>query len=281
MSSVSHSLGITVGRARAGCKIPGPIQTFWGRGVQENWTKSQVSGKAAVDVDVEGDGVVSLNFTLLPGKGESGYRAKSTGGITCWGPTTDPGQKIIEAIENEDPEGATISGVPDKEGVLQGQEEVATTDGTIVTRWYFKRGPPSCEPDSVMLEMARERVDATARDAQESFLQLAVLVTQLSFDPIGAEVGTFLRSQQGKMVSAYAASAAYGQAVATVMIPHPANTERLAASGIPAVDAPPPDARFAQLSGLMLRFGVQAQVLQHWLEQVERYRERYVACLGN
>ena len=223
MSSVSHSLGITVARARAGCKIPGPIQTFWGRGVQENWTKSQVSGKAAVDVDVEGDGVVSLNFTLLPGKGESGYRAKSTGGITCWGPTTDPGQKYIEAIENEDPEGATVSGVPNKEGVLQGQEEVATTDGTIVTRWYFKRGPPSCEPDSVMLEMARERVDATARDAQESFLQLAALVTQLSSDPIAAEVGTFLRSQQGKMVSAYAellaarsaardaASAAYGQ----------------------------------------------------------------------
>jgi len=75
-------------------------------------------------------------------------------------------------------------------------------------------------------------------------------------------------------------SAAYGQAVVTVMIPHPANTERLAAAGIPPVDAPPPDARFAQLPSLMMQFGVQAQVLQHWLEEVERYRERYAACLA-
>jgi len=134
-----------------------------------------------------------------------------------------PGQENIQALDNEDPEGATVSGIPNKEGVLQGQEEVATTGGTILTRWYFKRGPPSCEPDSVMLEMARERVDATASGAQESFLLLAALVTQLSSDPIAAEVGAFLGSQHGKMVSAYAAlraargaardaaSAAYGQ----------------------------------------------------------------------
>ncbi len=144
-----------------------------------------------------------------------------------------------------------------------------------------------------MLEMARERVDAAAGDAQESFLQLAALVTQLSSDPIAAEVGTFLGSHQGKMVSAYAAlraaggaardaaSAAYGQAVATVMTPHSANTQRLAAAGIPAVDAAPPDGRFAQLPSLMLQFGLHAQVLQHWLEQVKRYRERYAACLDS
>ncbi len=52
MTSVNHSLGMSVARARAGCKVPGPIQTFWARGVEETWTKSQAAGKVAVDVDV-------------------------------------------------------------------------------------------------------------------------------------------------------------------------------------------------------------------------------------
>lgn len=292
MISVSQDLGISISRARAGCRTPGPIQTFWSRGVEEKWTESRATGRATVDINVESDGLVSLNFELSPGKGETGYRTKSTGGITCWGDVTDPGQEKVQPFDNEDPEGASVSGTPNQDGVLQGMERVATTHGTIVARWYFRRGRASCEPDSVMLEMARERADAEARGAQESFLQVAAFVTQISSDPVVAEVGAFLRSHQGKIVSAYAAlraaggagrdgaRAAYGQAVANVMAQHSGNTARLAAAGVPAVDAGPPDPRYTHLSSLMLQFGVQAQVMQHWLEEVDRSRQRYAACLG-
>lgn len=165
-------------------------------------------------------------------------------------------------------------------------------DGDDTSWKLFIGAGPSCDADSVMLETAREQIAAAARDVLATFLAIRALTTLLSTDPVAAEVGSFFATQQGQMISAFAArgtalgaaardaaDAAYGRAVAVVMAPHAANVARLSTAGISSPDRAPRDPRFVQLSSLMSQLALQAQALQRWQSDVERSRERYADCV--
>ena len=148
----------------------------------------------------------------------------------------------------------------------------------------------SCDPDSIALERARERVDNGSREVNTRFGEVRVLSSQLATDPTIATVSTFLESQQASMTSTFAAhegaaagtardaaGAVYGRAVANVSAFQSANAGRIAAAQVSAVGAPS-DPRMIQLSQSLATFDAAARGLASALGDVERYRKQLDDC---
>lgn len=196
------------------------------------------------------------------------------------------GQHIAAVAEDAVLQSLAKGGIP----------QVGTHAGAVTSsgRWTITLSHDAgCENERIAREHARAEAARAAEDVHRSFMEARALSNGLASVPATAPVATFMQSQEGALITAFAArtaapagtardaaEATYGAAVARVAAQATTQIAQLAVANVPSPSGGPADPRIAQLSLLLQRFGAQAQTLASGLQLLKDSVQRYDACVA-